>query len=148
MTTIAATGVFRAAWLLVAFPVFGAAVLLIGGRFTDPWGHLLGVRMSLASFVYGLVAFFALLGKSGAGRSQDLHIYSWIPVNGFQANIGILIDPLSISFVLLITGVGSLIHIYSIGYMAHDPERRRFFAYMNLFLASMLLLVLGDSYLT
>src|ERR1700722_10758299 len=147
MTTLAAPGVFRAAWLLVAFPVFGAAVLLIGGRFTDRWGHLLGVLMSLASFVYGLVAFFALLGKSGAGRSQDVHIYSWIPVNGFQANIGILVDPLSISFVLLITGVGSLILIYATAYMAHDPARRRFFGYLNLFLASMLLLVLSDNYL-
>ena len=147
MTTIAATGVFRASWLLLAFPVFGAAVLLIGGRFTDKWGHLLGVLMSLASFVYGLIAFFALLGKTGPARSEDLHMFSWIPVNGFQANIGVLIDPLSISFVLLITGVGSLILIYATGYMAHDPERRRFFGYLNLFIAAMLLLVLSDNYL-
>jgi NADH-quinone oxidoreductase subunit L len=147
MTTLAATGVFRASWLLLAFPVFGAAVLLIGGRRTDKWGHLLGVTMSLASFVYGVIAFFAMLGSSGAGRSQDLHLFSWIPVNGFQASIGILLDPLSISFVLLITGVGSLIHIYSIGYMAHDEERRRFFAYLNLFIAAMLLLVISDNYL-
>jgi NADH-quinone oxidoreductase subunit L len=103
--------------------------------------------MSLASFVYGLIAFFALLGKTGAGRSQDLHMFSWIPVNGFQANIGILLDPLSISFVLLITGVGSLILIYAVGYMAHDLERRRFFGYLNLFIAAMLLLVLSDNYL-
>jgi NADH-quinone oxidoreductase subunit L len=147
MTTLAATGVFRVSWLLVAFPVFGAAVLLIGGRFTDKWGHLLGVLMSLASLVYGLIAFFALLGKTGAGRSQDLHVYSWIPVNGFQANIGLLIDPLSICFVLLITGVGSLILIYATAYMAHDTDRRRFFGYLNLFLAAMLLLVLSDNYL-
>src|SRR5246500_2630002 len=147
MTTLAASGVFRASWLLLAFPVFGAAVLLLGGRRTNKWGHLLGVLMSLASFVYGLIAFFALLGKSGAGRSEDLHMYSWIPVAGFQANIGILIDPLSICFVLLITGVGSLIHIYSIGYMAHDAERRRFFGFLNLFIAAMLLLVIADNYL-
>ena len=88
MTTLAATGVFRYSWLLLAFPVFGTAVLLLGGRRTDKWGHLLGVLMSLASFVYGLIAFFALLSKSGAGRSQDLHVFSWIPVNGFQANLG------------------------------------------------------------
>jgi NADH-quinone oxidoreductase subunit L len=147
MTTLAATGVFRASWLLLAFPVFGAAVLLLGGRRTDKWGHLLGVAMSLASFVYGAIAFFALLGKSGAARSEDLHLFSWIPVNGFQANIGILLDPLSICFVLLITGVGSLIHIYSVGYMAHDSDRRRFFAYLNLFIAAMLLLVISDNYL-
>jgi NADH-quinone oxidoreductase subunit L len=145
MTTLAATGVLRYSWLLLAFPVFGAAVLLLGGRRTDKWGHLLGVAMSLASFVYGVIAFFTLL--SYTDRSRDLHMFSWIPVNGFQANIGILIDPLSICFVLLITGVGSLIHIYSVGYMAHDPERRRFFAYLNLFIAAMLLLVLSDNYL-
>ena len=148
MTTLAATGVFRYSWLLLAFPAFGAVVLLLGGRRTDKWGHLLGVLMSLASLVYGLIAFFTLLGQTGAARSQDLHMYSWIPVNGFQANIGLLIDPLSISFVLLITGVGSLILIYAVGYMAGDAGRRRFFAYLNLFIASMLLLVLSDNYLS
>ena len=147
MTTLAATGVLRASWLLLAFPVFGAAVLLIGGRRTNRWGHLLGCAMPLASFVYGVIAFFTLLGYPAAERSRDLHLYSWIPVGTFQANIGILLDPLSICFVLLITGVGSLIIIYSVGYMAHDSERRRFFGYMNLFLASMLLLVLADNYL-
>src|ERR1700761_683518 len=147
MTTVAATGVQHAAWLLLAFPVFGAAVLLLGGRRTDKWGHLLGVLMSLASFVYGVIAFFAMLGQTGAARSQDLHVYSWIPVNGFQANIGVLLDPLSISFVLLITGVGSLIHIYAVAYMAHDTDRRRFFAYLNLFITAMPLLVVSDNYL-
>jgi NADH-quinone oxidoreductase subunit L len=147
MTTLAATGVLRASWLLLAFPVFGAAVLLLGGRRTDKWGHLLGVLMSLASFTYGVIAFFTLLSYPAAERSRDLHLYSWIPVNGFQANIGILLDPLSICFVLLITGVGSLILIYSVGYMAHDTDRRRFFAYLNLFIAAMLLLVLADNYL-
>jgi NADH-quinone oxidoreductase subunit L len=145
MTTLAASGVLRAMWLLLAFPIFGAAVLLIGGRRTNRWGHLLGCGMSLASFVYGVIAFFTLL--SYADRSRDLHLYSWIPVAGFQANIGLLLDPLSICFVLLITGVGSLIHIYSIGYMSHDIDRRRFFGYLNLFIAAMLLLVLSDNYL-
>jgi NADH-quinone oxidoreductase subunit L len=145
MMTFSASGVVHASWLLLAFPVFGAAVLLLGGKYTNRWGHLLGCLMSVASFVYGLVAFFTMLGYSD--RSGDLHMFSWIPVNGFQANIGILLDPLSVSFVLLITGVGSLIHIYSIGYMAHDAERRRFFAYLNLFIAAMLLLVLSDNYL-
>src|SRR5215468_2870620 len=147
MTTLAASGVLRASWLLLAFPVFGAAVLLIGGRRTDRWGHLLGCAMSLAAFVYGVIAFFTLLGYPAAERSRDLHMYSWIPVGRFQANIGLLIDPLSICFVLLITGVGSLILIYSVGYMAHDTDRRRFFGYMDLFIAAMLLLVLSDNYL-
>src|SRR6266571_2523866 len=143
--TVAATGALKLSWLLLAFPLFGAAVLLIGGRRTDRWGHLLGVAMPLASLVYGVIAFFTLLGDTD--RSQDQHLFSYIPVARLQVNQGLLIDQLSISFVLLITGVGSLIIIYSVGYMSHDPERRRFFGYMNLFLAAMLLLVLGDNFL-
>ena len=143
--TVPASGALRLSWLLLAFPIFGATVLLVGGRRTNRWGHLLGVAMPLAAFVYGAIAFFTLLGDSH--RSQDQHLYSWIPVAGFQVNMNLLIDQLSICFVLLITGVGSLIIIYSVGYMAHDSERRRFFGYMNLFLAAMLLLVLGDNYL-
>jgi len=145
VNTVPAAGALRLSWLLIAFPIFGAAVLLLGGRRTNRWGHLLGAAMPIASFVYGVIAFFALLGHTD--RSQDQHLFSWIPVAGFQVNVGLLTDQLSISFVLLITGVGSLIHIYSIGYMAHDPERRRFFGYLNLFIAAMLLLVLADNYL-
>jgi len=143
--TVAATGALKLSWLLLVFPLFGAAVLLTGGRRTDRWGHLLGVAMPVAAFVYGVIAFFSLLGDSQ--RSQDVHLYSWIPVAGFQVNMNLLVDQLSICFVLLITGVGSLIIIYSVGYMSHDTDRRRFFGYMNLFLAAMLLLVLGDNYL-
>jgi NADH-quinone oxidoreductase subunit L len=145
MTTLGATGVLRDSWLLIAFPLFGAAVLLLGGRRTDKWGHLLGAAAPIASFVYAVIAFFTLLGESD--RSRDLHMFTYIPVGGFQVNMGLLLDPLSISFTLLITGVGSLIHIYSIGYMAHDSDRRRFFGYLNLFVAAMLLLVLADNYL-
>jgi NADH-quinone oxidoreductase subunit L len=147
MTTVAAVGVQRAAWLLLAFPIAGALILLLGGKRTNSWGHLVGVAMPLASFVYGVIAFFAMLGYPASQRSRDLHLYSWIPVAGFKVSIGLLLDPLSISFVLLITGVGSLIHIFAVGYMANDPERRRFFGYMNLFVAAMLLLVLADNYL-
>jgi len=143
--TVAATGALKLSWLLLVFPLFGAAVLLTGGRRTDRWGHLLGVAMPVAAFVYGVIAFFSLLGASH--RSQDVHLYSWIPVAGFQVNMNLLVDQLSICFVLLITGVGSLIIIYSVGYMSHDIDRRRFFGYMNLFLAAMLLLVLGDNFL-
>src|SRR6266702_4407272 len=143
--TVAATGALKLSWLLHAFPLFGAVVLLVGGRRTNRWGHLLGVAMPVASFVYGVIAFFALLGDTD--RSQDQHLYSWIPVAGLQVNMSLLVDQLSICFVLLITGVGSLILIYSVGYMAHDSDRRRFFAYLNLFIAAMLLLVLSDNYL-
>src|SRR6202046_4294226 len=145
MTTVSAIGAQRAAWLLLAFPVAGAIILLLGGKRTNSWGHLVGVPMPLASFVYGVIAFVAMLGYSQ--RSRDIHLFSWIPVGGFKVSIGLLLDPLSICFVLLITGVGSLIHIFAVGYMANDPERRRFFGYMNLFLAAMLLLVLADNYL-
>ncbi|HEY0542339.1 MAG TPA: proton-conducting transporter membrane subunit, partial [Actinoallomurus sp.] len=144
----AAQGVQSAAWLLIAFPLAGAAILLLGGRRTDKWGHLLGVAMSLASFVVGVATFVAMLGQPGSGRTHLVHVYQWVSVGSFKADVNLLIDPLSISFVLLITGVGSLIHIYSIGYMAEDPERRRFFAYLNLFIAAMLLLVLADNYLS
>jgi NADH-quinone oxidoreductase subunit L len=145
LTTVPATGALKLSWLLLAFPLFGAVVLLVGGRRTDRWGHLLGCAMPLAAFVYGVIAFFTLLGDTN--REQDQHLYTYILVGHFQANVNLLIDPLSICFVLLITGVGSLIIIYSVGYMAHDPGRRRFFGYMDLFLAAMLLLVLADNYL-
>jgi NADH-quinone oxidoreductase subunit L len=143
--TVAATGALKLSWLLLAFPLFGAVVLLLGGRRTNRWGHLLGVAMPVAAFVYGLIAFFTLLGD--ANRSQDQHLYTFIQVGRLTVPMGLQIDQLSISFVLLITGVGSLIHLYSVGYMANDPQRRRFFGYMNLFVAAMLLLVLSDNYL-
>jgi NADH-quinone oxidoreductase subunit L len=145
MTTVPAVGFQHYAWLMLAFPVFGALVLIFGGRRTNRWGHLLGVAMPIGSFVVGLISFFDLLGYTD--RSRDVHMFTWIAVGDFHANVGLLLDPLSMTFVLLITGVGSLIHIYSIGYMAHDPERRRFFGYLNLFIAAMLLLVLADNYL-
>jgi NADH-quinone oxidoreductase subunit L len=147
LTTLPATGVQHAGWLMLAFPAFGATVLLLGGRRTDRWGHLLGVAAPLAAFGYGLACFFALLSYPVAQRSRDVHMYSWIPVGRFQVSLGLLLDPLSMCFVLLITGVGSLIIIYSVGYMARDRERRRFFGYMNLFITAMLLLVLADNYL-
>src|SRR6266567_2113015 len=143
--TVPATGTLKLSWLLLAFPLFGAAVLLLGGRRTDRWGHLLGATMPVASFVFAVITFFALLGS--AHRSQDQHLFSYLQVGGLQVNMGLQADQLSISFVLLITGVGSLIHIYSIGYMEHDTDRRRFFGYMNLFVTAMLLLVLADNYL-
>ncbi|HEX6470578.1 MAG TPA: NADH-quinone oxidoreductase subunit L [Streptosporangiaceae bacterium] len=150
MTTLhplAAEGVQSAAWLLIAFPLAGAAILLLGGRRTDRWGHLLGVAMCLASFVVGVAAFAQMLGRPGEERTRFVHLFQWIPAGSFKVDMNLLLDPLSISFVLLITGVGSLIHIYSVGYMAHDPDRRRFFAYLNLFVAAMLTLVLADNYL-
>jgi NADH-quinone oxidoreductase subunit L len=133
--------------LLVAAPLLGAAVLLCGGRRLDKAGHWLGTVLAGASFVIGAVLFMDMLGKGGEERALHQRLFSWVPVEGFQADIAFQLDQLSMTFVLLITGVGTLIHIYSIGYMEHDERRRRFFGYLNLFLAAMLLLVLADNYL-
>ncbi|MBF9068033.1 NADH-quinone oxidoreductase subunit L [Streptacidiphilus fuscans] len=133
--------------VLVAVPLLGAALLLLGGRRLDGVGHLLGTVAAFASFGVGLALFFQMLGRPVSGRTVTDHLFTWIPVNGFQAEVGFQLDQLSMTFVLLITGVGSLIHLYSIGYMAHDEKRRRFFGFLNLFLAAMLLLVLADNYL-
>ena len=143
---VAAGGVFSLLCLIIAIPAASAAILLLGGRSTDRWGHLLGVAAPLASFVIGLWAFFALLvATQTTGRLASTS--TWIHASGLRVDFALLFDPLSALFVLLITGVGSLIHIYSIGYMAHDERRRRFFGYLNLFVAAMLVLVLADDYL-
>ncbi|MDJ0464373.1 NADH-quinone oxidoreductase subunit L [Streptomyces sp. H27-C3] len=133
--------------LLVAAPLLGAAVLLCGGRRLDRTGHWLGTVLSAASFVIGAVLFLNMLGQGAEDRAMHQKLFSWIPVEGFQADVAFQLDQLSMTFVLLITGVGTLIHIYSIGYMEHDERRRRFFGYLNLFLAAMLLLVVADNYL-
>ncbi|MCL7424197.1 NADH-quinone oxidoreductase subunit L [Streptomyces sp. YS415] len=133
--------------LLIAAPLLGAAVLLCGGRRLDAVGHWIGTLLAAVSFVFGAILFVDLLGKDADHRTMTQHLFSWIPVEGFQADVAFRLDQLSMTFVLLITGVGSLIHLYSIGYMEHDERRRRFFGYLNLFLAAMLLLVLADNYL-
>ncbi len=136
-----------AAWMLIALPLVGAVVLLFGGRRTDSWGPGLATGLSWASFGLGAVALFQTLGADPENRASHQTLFSWVPAGTFDLFAGLLIDPLSLSFVLLITFVGSLIHVYSLGYMSHDPDKRRFFGYLNFFVASMLLLVLADSYL-
>jgi NADH-quinone oxidoreductase subunit L len=133
--------------LLVAVPLLGAGILLTGGRRLDRFGHLLGSALALVSFLLGAALFADMLGKDTEERTLTSHLFTWVPVDGFRADVGFQLDQLSMTFVLLITGVGTLIHIYSIGYMEHDERRRRFFGYLNLFLAAMLLLVLADNYL-
>jgi NADH-quinone oxidoreductase subunit L len=134
-------------WLTIALPLAGAAVLLLGGRATNAWGHLLGTATVLGSFVCGIALFAHLVGLPADDRVVQHTLFSWVPVGVLRVDFGLQFDALSACFVLLITGVGALIHLYSIGYMAHDPERRKFFAYLNLFVAAMLLLVLADNYL-
>ncbi len=133
--------------LLVGVPLLGAAVLLCGGRRLDRGGHWLGTLLAAASFAIGAALFLSMLGEGAEDRAMHSKLFSWVPVEGFQADVAFQLDQLSMTFVLLITGVGTLIHIYSVGYMEHDPGRRRFFGYLNLFLAAMLLLVLADNFL-
>ncbi|WP_171783153.1 NADH-quinone oxidoreductase subunit L [Isoptericola halotolerans] len=135
-----------APWL-VATPLIGAALLLLVGRRSDRWGHWLGVLASTATFVIGLVILLDMLAADPDQRVGVHTVASWIDVGPLQVDVGFQVDPLSMTFVMLITLVGSLIHLYSVAYMSHDRDRRRFFAYLNLFVAAMLLLVLADSYL-
>jgi len=132
---------------LIALPLLGATILLVAGRRADKWGHILGTLMSASAFGVGLYQLSQMLGRSNEARPVTQKLFEWISVGTFNVDAGLLLDQLSICFVLLITGVGTLIHIYSISYMSHDHDRRRFFAYLNLFIAAMLLLVLGNSYL-
>ncbi|MFI7433274.1 NADH-quinone oxidoreductase subunit L [Micromonospora haikouensis] len=140
----AASGLLGSFWLLVAIPLASAAVLLLLGRRADRWGHWLGVAAIGAAFVLGLAYFFQLRGLEN--KSAELSLWDFIAVGDLHVDFGLLFDPLAAVFVLLITGVGFLIHLYAVEYMAHDEGRRRFFAYFNLFVAAMLLLVLGNNY--
>ena len=132
---------------LIALPLFSSAILLLIGKRANSWGHVIATIVSASAFTIGVVEFFAMQSRASENRAVTQNLFTWISVGSFNVNASLLLDQLSICFVLLITGVGTLIHIYSIAYMSHDLDRRRFFAYLNLFIASMLLLVLGDSYL-
>src|SRR5690349_14484922 len=144
----AAGGVFSLLWVIIALPALGAAViLLLGNTRTSKWAHLLGCATVVVSFLISLVAFVVLLGRDAGSRQIDQNLWSWVQAGSFKVDMALLYDPLSAVFLLLITGVGGLIHIYSIGYMEHDVRRARFFAYLNLFVAAMLMLVLADNYL-
>ncbi|MEU0962015.1 NADH-quinone oxidoreductase subunit L [Micromonospora aurantiaca] len=131
-------------WLLVAIPLVSAAILLLIGKRADRWGHWLGVGAIGAAFVLGLTYFFQLRGLEN--KQVELSLWDFMAVGNLKVDFGLLFDPLAAVFVLLITGVGFLIHLYAVEYMAHDAGRRLFFAYFNLFVAAMLLLVLGNNY--
>ncbi|QHC02289.1 NADH-quinone oxidoreductase subunit L [Epidermidibacterium keratini] len=141
---VAASGPFSLSWLLIVLPLASGIALLLLGKRADKWGHLLGCASVIAAFALGLWMFISLTNT--ADKAQSLDMFTWVLSGDLKIEAGLLFDPLSSVFVLLITGVGSLIHIYSIGYMSHDEGRRRFFAYLNIFVASMLLLVLGNSF--
>ncbi len=143
-----ATGIAGLAWLLLVLPGLGAVVLMVGGKKLDRIAPILGCLTIAADFVIGVAIFLATVGADATDRIHDVPLYHWMPVGDLQVDFGLHLDPLSLTFVLLITGVGGLIHVYSIGYMKHDDNRRVFFAYMNLFVTAMLLLVLGNSFVT
>lgn len=134
-------------WLLIAIPLTSAGLLMVWGKESDAFGHLIGTLASAASFVFGLVLFIAMMGDDASQRTHTSTLFTWINAGPYNVDMSFTFDQLSALFVLLITGVGTLIHIYSIGYMAHDYRRRRFFAYLNLFVAAMLTLVLAADYL-
>ncbi len=142
-----ADGVFALLWLVIALPLLGAAILLVGGRATDRWGHLLGCALPIGSFLLSVAMFVTLLGREESERQVGQHLFTWFQAGDFTVGMDLLYDPLAALFLLLITGVGSLIHVYSVGYMEHDPRRRRFFGYLNLFVAAMLMLVLSANFL-
>ncbi|MEO7588947.1 MAG: NADH-quinone oxidoreductase subunit L [Arachnia sp.] len=144
---VPATGLFSLAWLVIAIPLVCAALLLVLGKRSNGWGHLLATAAIVVSFVIGLLLFAQMMSADEASRAVSVPLYAWITTGSWSIEAGLLVDQLSILFVLLITGVGALIHVYSIGYMEHDENRRKFFAYLNLFVAAMLILVLADNYL-
>src|SRR5438309_4014041 len=137
-----------AVWLIPALPLLGVVLLLLFGRkLGEPWAGVLATLMMAGSFAAGVVTYVGLVHKSEDERRFIFHLFDWLPVGNFKVDVGFLVDPLSVTMVLFITGVGALIHLYSIGYMHGDKDFSKFFVYMNLFAFSMLMLVLGNNLL-
>jgi len=140
--------VLHAAWLIPALPLVGFVVLLLAGRrLGDPAAGWLATAMIAGAFVTTLFVFGGLLGRGSEDRLFVQDLFTWIPAGGLQVQAGFLVDPLSVTMALFVTGIGTLIHVYSIGYMHGDDGYHRFFVYMNLFVFSMLMLVLSSSFL-
>ena len=137
-----------ALWLLPAFPLFGALVLMVfGRRLGEPRSGWFAAAMPIASFIVAVSVYFDLLSRTSEERHEVVTLFSWIPVGALHIDVALLADPLSITMALFITGIGSLIHLYAIGYMHGDPKFSKFFLYLNLFVFSMLMLVLGENLL-
>jgi NADH-quinone oxidoreductase subunit L len=135
-------------WIVPLLPIIGAAVLLLfGRRIGEPRAGWIGTATIALAFVWSVVTFFALHDLPADQRSHVKNIFTWLPSGGLQVKMGFLVDPLSVTFILFVTGVATLIHIFAIGYMKGDSRFPRFFAFTNLFVASMLILVLGSSFL-
>jgi NADH-quinone oxidoreductase subunit L len=143
-----ANDVLGLVWLVPALPLAGAALLLLfGKRIGDPIAGWIGSATLALSFGWSIAIFAALRDLRPEHRQYVADLFTWLPSGGLKVEFAFLADPLSVAFILFITGVATLIHIYSIGYMHGDPRFSRFFAYMNLFVAAMLVLVLGASFL-
>ena len=135
-------------YLIVLLPLVGFAVQVVAGRkLGDPWAGVVATLFVAASFVVAVGAFFDLLTLHGAVRSYSQDLWTWIPVGGLQVRADLYLDPLSMTMVLFVTGISALIHMYSIAYMKGDSDYPKFFLYLNLFVASMLILVLGGNML-
>jgi NADH-quinone oxidoreductase subunit L len=135
-------------WLVPFFPLVGGLVLMaFGSRIGEPRAGWLATTMTAASFVVTALVYFDLLGMPAEERSHVVSLFQWVPVGSLQIDFALLADPLSITMALFVTGIGSLIHLYAIGYMHGDPKFHKFFLYLNLFVFSMLALVLGENLL-
>jgi len=133
-------------WIVPALPALGTAILLLfGRRLGEPKAGVLATGLMALAFAWSVVMLLAV--RDVDPRSHTVDVFSWFPAGGLEVQLGFLADPLSITFALFVTGVGTLIHLYSIGYMHGDENFGRFFAFMNLFCTSMLVLVLGSSFL-
>jgi NADH-quinone oxidoreductase subunit L len=138
----------HAVWLIPALPLAGFLILLATGRrLGDPKAGYLATAMMVGSFLVAVGVFFDLMGLHGEERRFEQDLFTWMNVGGLDVHVGFLVDPLSVTMALFVTGVGALIHLYSVGYMHGDERYPTFFVYLNLFAFSMLMLVLADSFL-
>jgi NADH-quinone oxidoreductase subunit L len=138
----------HAAWLIPAFPLVGFGLLILTGRkLGDPLAGWFATLMAAGSFGAAALTFIGLTQRAADNRTFVQFLWHWMPVGGFNVDVSLRVDQLSILMALFVTGVGSLIHMYSVGYMKGDVRYPRFFVYLNLFLFSMLVLVLADNFL-
>jgi len=138
--------VLSVVWLIPALPLAGfVSILLFGRRLGEPRAGWLATATVAGAFVVSAGVFFDLLSRSADQRQVVHTLFQWVPVGGLKVDLGFLADPLSITMALFVTGVGTLIHLYAVGYMHGDANFSKFFLYMNLFAFSMLMLVLGDN---
>jgi NADH-quinone oxidoreductase subunit L len=135
-------------WLIPALPLVGGLLLVVfGAKLGEPRAGWLATLATAASFAVTVAVYFDMLGRSAEERTHVVTLFQWIPVGSLQIDLAFLADPLSVTMALFVTGIGSLIHLYAVGYMHGDPKFSKFFLYLNLFVFSMLMLVLGENLL-